>query len=137
MEINYIGQKYIEEFCISQNDVIKFSVLSGDTNPIHLDENYAKQTPFKKPIVHGFLSSSIFSKVFGTSFPGEGTIYLEQNMKFLYPIYPDQKYYAEFLVVDILEKNRASISTIIRDEFNKPVLEGSALIMNKNKIIRN
>jgi acyl dehydratase len=135
MEITHVGQKYEENFSISQKQVNDFAILSGDSNPIHLDKEYASGTIFKKPIVHGFLSSSIFSKVFGTIFPGEGTLYLEQNMKFNAPVYPDEVYQAEFTVIEILIKNKAKLSTKIKNSSGLLVVDGEAIILNKNKII--
>ena len=76
-----VGNKYIHQYSFSQDDVKLFAQITGDTNPLHLDEEYAKGTIFKTKIMHGFLSASVFSKVFGTLFPGEGCIYLEQNLK--------------------------------------------------------
>ena len=73
-----VGLSYEHEFSFSQDSVKRFAEVTGDNNPIHLDSVYAATTPFKKPIMHGFLSGSIFSKVFGTIYPGEGTIYLKQ-----------------------------------------------------------
>ena len=78
-----IGSLYFEDFIISQEDVNVFADISGDKNPLHLDPLYAEKTLFKKPIIPGFLSSSRFSKVLAMNFPGEGTIYLSQEMRFL------------------------------------------------------
>lgn len=63
-----------------------FAELSGDKNPVHLDEAYASRTQFKGRIVHGMLVSSLFSTIFGTVFPGEGSIYLGQNLRFTAPV---------------------------------------------------
>ena len=73
-----VGSEYRYSFSISQADVLNFAHASGDFNPILLDDEFAKTTIFKKKIVHGFLGGSVFSKVFGTLFPGSGTIYLKQ-----------------------------------------------------------
>ena len=75
----YIGKKWEHSFLFTQEDVDTFAQVTGDTNPIHLDEEYASKSIFKKRVVHGALSNSIFSKVFGTITPGKGTIYLSQN----------------------------------------------------------
>ena len=103
---------------------------------MHLDENFAANTIFKKPIMHGFLGGSIFSKVFGTLFPGEGTIYLKQSMEFLRPMFVDVMYEAIFTVKEILEeKHKAVIETIIRDkDTKKETIKGEALVMNNEKI---
>ena len=63
-----LGETYKTIFSYSQNDVQKFAEVTGDINPIHLDEKYASKTIFKKPIIHGFLSGSIFSKILGYTF---------------------------------------------------------------------
>src|SRR5882757_5472959 len=100
------GQTYTYEFNFSQADVIAFANATGDKNPVHLDEAYAAKTMFKRPIMHGMLSASLFSKVFGTLFPGEGTIYLKQTLSFLRPMYVDTKYEAHFTVKEVVpEKN--------------------------------
>src|SRR5215212_6070923 len=102
------NQTYTHEFQFSQDEVNRFAEATGDKNPVHLDANYAAKTMFKRPIMHGMLSASLFSKVFGTMFPGEGTIYLKQSLNFLKPMYVDTKYTAEFMVKEVVkEKNRA------------------------------
>ena len=80
------GDTYSHEFQFSQEEVNQFAQVTGDKNPVHTDAAYAATTMFKKPIMHGMLSASLFSKVFGTLFPGEGTIYLKQSSS---PLYAD------------------------------------------------
>jgi len=124
-----IGIKYTHEYKFTQDDVNKFAEITGDINPIHLDENYANKTIFKKRIMHGFLSASVFSKVFGTLFPGEGCIYLEQNIKFLKPMFCNAKYNAVFEVIGVKpKKNIAIISTLVEDSENNITIEGNAVI---------
>ena len=132
-----LNQIYTHEFMFSQEDVLRFADVTGDNNPIHLDALYAANTMFKKPIMHGFLGGSIFSKVFGTLFPGEGSVYLKQSMEFLRPMLVDVPYEAVFTVVDIEKgKNRALIKTEIIDKTTKKAcIKGEALIMHKGKII--
>ena len=127
-----VGEMYEYNFSFSQEDVIRFSNATGDYNPIHLDKKYAEKTLFNKPIIHGFLAGSVFSKVFGTIFPGEGTIYLKQNMSFLKPMFTSQFYTATFEVIstDII-KNKAVVKTLISDK-NEIVLKGEALIKHPN-----
>lgn len=125
------GTEYQLSFSFSQEDVVKFSEASGDHNPIHLDATYAKETIFKKPIIHGFLGSSIFSRVFGTLFPGEGTIYLKQELSFLRPMYAAVDYIAYFKVLEVIpEKHRALVQTQIRDGRDKLITTGEALIQH-------
>lgn len=124
-----IGFNYIYTFSFTQKDVELFAKASGDLNPIHLDEEYAKQTIFKRTIVHGLLGGSVFSKVFGTIFPGDGTIYLKQDLSFFYPMHTETKYTATFKVISIdASKNRAIVETNIIDDQNNFIIKGEALI---------
>ena len=124
-----IGSKYEFPFKFTQEDVIRFSHASGDYNPIHLNEEFAQNTIFKRTIIHGFLGGSVFSKVFGTIFPGNGTIYLKQDLSFIKPMYTEQEYVAKFEVMEIYsEKNRALVSTNIVDQNNVIIIQGTALI---------
>ena len=84
--------------------------------------------------MHGMLGACVFSKVFGTMFPGEGTIYLSQSVNFLKPMYVDTFYDAQFEVLEILDKNRARISTSILTKEGKKVVVGEAVVMNIEKI---
>jgi 3-hydroxybutyryl-CoA dehydratase len=72
---------------VTAEDVERFAIASGDTNPVHLDEAYAAKSRFGKRIAHGMLSASYISALFGTKFPGPGTIYLSQTLKFSRPVY--------------------------------------------------
>ncbi len=131
-----LNQIYTHEFQFSQKEVEQFAQVTGDKNPVHLDAAYAATTMFKKPIMHGMLSASLFSKVFGTLFPGEGTIYLKQSLNFLRPMYVDTTYVAVFTVKEIVkEKNRAIVETINKDKANDTICtSGEATVMNVNKI---
>jgi acyl dehydratase len=126
------GTIYTHKFSFSQEEVNRFAEVTGDNNPIHLSAEYAEKSIFKKPIMHGFLGASIFSKVFGTLFPGEGTIYLKQSMSFLKPMYVNQEYEAVFTIKEIIAgKNRALIETkIVESETNNITITGEALIQN-------
>lgn len=118
-------------FSFTQKQVEAFAEITGDKNPVHLDEAYASKTIFGKRIIHGFLGASVFSKVFGTLFPGEGTIYLSQTMAFHRPMFTDMPYTAVFSIESInTEKKRAVVNTLIQDEAGKKVVTGQAVIMN-------
>src|SRR3954468_17285570 len=130
-----INQTYKHDFQFSQEEVNRFAEVTGDKNPVHTDADYAATTMFKRPIMHGMLSASLFSKVFGTLFPGEGTIYLKQSLAFLKPMYVDTQYEAVFTVKEVMvEKNRAIIETVIRDKDGKIFTSGEATVMNTGKI---
>ena len=131
MEINrlVVGSTFEQVHSFDQSDVIKFAEASGDYNPIHLDDEYAAQSLFKRRIIHGFLGASIFSNVFGTLFPGEGTIYLKQDMSFFRPQFVNVQYTAKFEVVEVfVEKNRALVKTEVHDEDGQLIISGEALI---------
>lgn len=82
-----IGDIYQEKIQITHEHVQKFADFSGDFNPVHFDDEKAKAGGFKGRIAHGMVSASLFSKIFATSFPGPGAIYLGQTFKFHAPIY--------------------------------------------------
>ncbi len=130
------NQVYTHEFKFSQSEVDQFAQVTGDKNPVHTDPAYAAKTMFKRPIMHGMLSASLFSKVFGTLFPGEGTIYLKQSLNFLKPMYVDVTYEAVFTVKELIkDKNRAIIETVIKDKTTGILCtSGEATVMNVDKI---
>jgi acyl dehydratase len=127
----YVGYEFEFEFQFSQSDVERFAQVTGDKNPLHLDGNYASHTVFKRPIMHGLLSGSIFSKVFGTIYPGEGTIYLEQKLIFKRPMYVDTDYIAKFKVTECnSEKSTLWIDSKIINTEGQVCLDGHALLKN-------
>lgn len=129
------GDQFSSEFMYTQEQVDAFMDITGDRNPIHHDQAYAAQTMFKKPIIHGFLSAAIFSKIFGTQFPGEGTIYLSQDMKFMRPMYVNTRYKAVVEVQEIdREKNRCTMRSQVFNEAGKLTIDGRAVLINKNRI---
>lgn len=130
------GDKYSHKISFTQDDVVKFAEVTGDFNPIHLDKDYAAKTMFKKPIVHGFLSGAVFSKEFGTLFPGEGTIYLSQEMKFTAPVLVGVQYEARFEVTEVnTEKHIGTISCSLVDAEEKPCIVGVAKLKNDAQFV--
>ncbi len=131
-----LGDTHKHDFSFSQANVIAFAQLTGDDNPLHLDPDYAAQTPFKRPIVHGALSSSIFTKVLGTEFPGYGSVYIKQTTEFIRPMFVDTDYEATFTVISINEeKHVAEIQGEIIDKTTKKkTIVGVATLMHKDKI---
>ena len=131
-----VNQIYTHDFQFTQEEVNQFAKVTGDNNPVHTDAAFAANTIFKRPIMHGMLSASLFSKVFGTLFPGEGTIYLKQSLSFLKPMYVDTAYEAVFTVKEVIkDKNRAVVETMIKDKSTGMVCtSGEATLMNVDKI---
>jgi 3-hydroxybutyryl-CoA dehydratase len=81
------GMSFTYEREVLDADVLGYVRLSGDENPVHLDEAYAKNSVFGRRIAHGMLTASFVSKVFGMDFPGPGCIYLAQSLKFIKPVF--------------------------------------------------
>jgi len=82
-----IGMKASYTHTITDADIKMFAKISGDQNPIHIDEEFAKKSRYKKRISHGLLTASYFSALFGTKIPGEGCVYASQSLKFKRPVY--------------------------------------------------
>ena len=121
-----------KSFSYTQEQVNDFAKITGDNNPIHLDEEYAAKSKFGKRIIHGYLGASIFSKLFGTEYPGYGTMFLKQTLTFWGPMYVDDTYFAVITLLEVYpEKARALFSTKILDRDDKVILEGEALIKHE------
>ena len=130
------GDTYTSQFTITQEQVNAFAELSGDNNPIHIDQEFAANTPFKQTIVHGIFSATIFSKVLGTEFPGHGSIYLTQKLEFKRPVFPGKSYEARFEITETREgKHTAVVSTRVYEmERGKLVIDGWAEMMHKERL---
>ncbi len=89
---------------ISESDVYMFAGISGDNNPVHINEEYAKTTIFKQRIVHGMFSAALISTVAGTRLPGPGAIYIDQQIKFKAPVHIGDTAKATLTVIEIDEK---------------------------------
>ena len=115
---------------IEDKDVEMFSEVSGDKNPVHLDEEYASTTRFKHRIAHGHLVSSLFSALLGTELPGEGSIYLAQDIRYLKPVYLNDEIRAVVKVVECdTTRNRVKLETNAYNQNNEMVISGMAEIM--------
>ena len=124
-----IEDDYSKIFVVSKEMIDKFALATGDTNPIHLDEKYAQNTIFKKPIAHGFLVGSFISSVIGNDFPGNGTIYLSQSLKFLKPVFIGDKIVINVKIISKTNKNWLVLKTVCINSDNEIVLEGEALVI--------
>ncbi len=114
---------------ITDKDVLAFADLSGDINPVHLSDDFAAGTLFKKRIAHGFLTGSLFSTVLGTKLPGPGCIYLSQTMKFRAPVYIGDEVVATLRITGLdTDKSRATLACDCAVN-GKTVLDGEAVMM--------
>ncbi len=129
-----LGDTYTEKVRYTQANVDTFAQISGDNNPIHVNPEYASKSIFGRCIVHGFFAGAVFSKVFGTQWPGEGTIYLYQEMKFMSPVFVEQDYNAVFEVVELDEvKHRGTIKCTLQDADGKVAIAGTAKLLNAER----
>jgi 3-hydroxybutyryl-CoA dehydratase len=114
---------------VTDADIVLFAGISGDTNPVHLDEEFAKPTMFKGRIAHGMLTAGFISAVFGTKLPGPGCIYLSQTLKFKAPVKIGDTVKARVTVSAIdQEKARVTFTTTCHVG-DKIVLDGEAQLM--------
>ncbi len=98
----YEGKSFFTKRVITTAMVDSFAELTGDKNPVHTDEEFAKNTRFGRRIAHGMLSVGIISAILGNDFPGPGSIYMRQEVKFLKPIFLEEEVK---ITIEILEKN--------------------------------
>ena len=124
----HVGMTESSSHIITDRDVLSFSEISGDKNPVHLDEEFAATTRFKKRIAHGLMSSSYFSGLFGTRLPGRGCVYVSQNLNFKRPVYIGDEVVATVEVVEVkVESRRIFFNTFCKVQ-NKTVIDGTAEI---------
>jgi 3-hydroxybutyryl-CoA dehydratase len=123
-----LGMSAVYTKTVTDADIVMFAGVSGDTNPLHHSNDFAKGTMFEGRIAHGMLSASFISTLIGTRLPGPGAIYMSQSLKFLAPVRPGQTVNTRATVTDINhEKARITLHTqcMVGDEV---VIEGEALI---------
>lgn len=123
------GMSAVYSRTVTEADIVLFAGISGDTNPVHLDEEFAKPTLFKGRIAHGMLTAGFISAVFGTKLPGPGCIYLSQNLRFKSPVRIGDTVVARCTATTVdKEKGRATFSTVAKVG-ETVVLEGEAMLL--------
>jgi len=121
-----IGMSVSYSQTITDADIKAFAGISGDRNPVHLDENYANTSRYKKRIAHGLMTASYFSALFGTKIPGEGCVYVSQSLNFKRPVYIGDTVTATVEVTDVnLIRKRVFFKTTCTVK-NKIVTDGQA-----------
>jgi 3-hydroxybutyryl-CoA dehydratase len=114
---------------VSESDVYLYAGITGDTNPAHIDEEYAKGTFFKTRIAHGMLSAGFISAVLANRLPGPGTVYVKQELRFLAPVHMGDTITARAEVSEIIpQKNRVKLRTYCVNQDGTTVLDGEALV---------
>lgn len=137
--MNPVNGYYFEELAVGQTatyaktvtdaDIVLFAGVSGDTNPVHLNKEYAETTMFKDRIAHGMLSAGFISTVFGTKLPGPGAIYMSQTLAFKAPVKVGDTVVAKVELVELIpEKKRAKFKTTATVG-STVVVDGEAMLM--------
>ncbi|MGD9971681.1 MAG: MaoC family dehydratase [Desulfatirhabdiaceae bacterium] len=124
-----VGQTASFTKTISESDVYLYAGITGDFNPAHVNETYAKNTAFKTRIAHGMLSAGLISGVLGNQLPGPGTIYMQQQVNFRAPVTIGDTITATVEVIEIIrEKKRVRLKTFCTNQNDVVVLDGEALV---------
>ncbi|MDX6288227.1 MAG: 3-hydroxybutyryl-CoA dehydratase [Blastocatellia bacterium] len=115
---------------ITDDDIHKFADVSGDHNPLHLDNEFARTTRFGRRIAHGMLSASLISSVIANQLPGQGSIYLGQTLQFVAPVFPGDTVTAQVTVVSIrADKPIVKLETICTNQRDEVVIKGEATVL--------
>jgi 3-hydroxybutyryl-CoA dehydratase len=114
---------------VSESDVYLYAGITGDLNPAHINETYAKDTFFKTRIAHGMLTAGFISRILGMQLPGPGTIYMRQSLSFLAPVRFGDTITALVEVLEVIaEKNRLRLKTTCTNQEGTVVLDGEAMV---------
>jgi 3-hydroxybutyryl-CoA dehydratase len=128
MSVVNVGASAKKTVVITNETIRKFSSVSGDINPIHLDDEYAKLTKFKRRIAPGLQVASYISALIANELPGPGSIYMEQSLKFLRPVYIDDVIEVKVTVIEVFNVNKIRLKTEVFNADDQIVLEGEALV---------
>lgn len=127
------GMESVYEKTVTEADIDAFADVSGDNNPVHLDEAYASGTMFKGRIAHGMLSAGYISTVVGTQLPGPGSIYMSQSLRFRAPVRIGDTVVTKATITNVdSERGRVTLDTVCSVE-DTDVVTGEALIMVPSK----
>ena len=128
-----VGMSDVFAKTVSEADIVLFAGVSGDTNPVHINQQFAEATPFKGRIAHGILSASFISTVLGTRLPGPGAIYVSQNLRFRAPVKAGDTVVARATVKEIHAERRRVVLTTVCTVGDTVVIEGEAVAMVDNR----
>ena len=119
---------------ITETDIYLYAGITGDMNPAHINEEFARETTFKSRIAHGMLTAGLISAILGNNLPGPGTIHLKQELAFTSPVYMGDTVTARVEVSEInKEKNKTKLKTTCVNQENETVLAGEAQVMPPQK----
>ena len=132
-----IGEEATLTKLVSDDDIKAFARISGDHNPIHMNEEYAKGTMFGGRIAHGMLVASLISAVLGTRLPGPGAIYLSQKLRFLAPVRPGDEVTARVRITSWdPKKGRVTLLTEVANKKGIAVITGEAQLVMSSHLKR-
>lgn len=114
---------------VTEEDVFSFANISGDYNPLHVDEDYAERSVFKQRIAHGILTAGIISTVLGSEIPGVGTIFVELHVRFQKPVYFGDLVTATATVTEIINPKRVRMLVACRNAKGEDVAIGNAVVI--------
>lgn len=125
------GDTASRTLAISDDTIRTFAEVTGDNNPVHLDDDYAAGTRFGRRIAHGMIAAGLISATLANDLPGPGTVYLSQMLKFKLPVYPGDTVTATVEVLKVREdKPIVTLSTFCTNQNDEVVLEGEAVVMS-------
>ncbi len=130
-----IGDNFRHDFSYTQDDVDTYARVSGDVNPLHIDEAAGAASMFGRRIIHGFLGASVFTKIFGALWYNDGHVYMSQTLKWLRPMFVDTPYEAVVTVKEIFpEKSRILYDCAVYEKATgEQMIAGEALLLNKKQ----
>lgn len=124
-----VGQEASMSRIVTEADIVAYAALSGDYNPVHIDQDYAAKTFFKERIAHGILSAGYISALFGMKLPGPGAIYISQSLNFVGPVKIDDRVETLVKLVELIPERRRARFDCLCTVAGKPVLTGEAVLM--------
>ena len=127
-EIN-VGDSASVAKTISESDIYNFAGITGDFNPIHINQKYAEGSRFGKRIAHGMLCAGLFSTIFAMKLPGEGAIYISQDLQFTAPVFIGDTIEATAAVVEKLEKGKIKFDCVAVNQDGTAVIKGAAVLL--------
>ena len=128
------GFTYKKSVVVTEKMVQDFASCTGDNNPVHLNENYAKASKFKNKIAHGLLIGGFISAVLGNEFPGHGTIYISQSLNFKSPVFINDTITILIEVLGGSNVNRMNLKTLCMNQDNNIVIDGEAIVIPPSNI---
>ncbi|WP_421877506.1 MaoC family dehydratase [Pacificispira sp.] len=128
-----VGMTAVFAKTITEADIVMFSGVTGDMNPVHVNEEFAADTMFKGRIAHGMLTASLISTVLGMKMPGPGCIYLSQDLKFLAPVRAGDTVTAKAVILDIIPEKKRIICKTTASVGDKLVCDGEAKMMVRSR----